>query len=59
MARESWTTCEGCDFLRETERRVPGASFAIVGYAFAHPKLGVVDIGPRPETPDWCPLEVK
>ena len=59
MALDLRTTCEGCDCLAETERWVPGRWVPIVGYACAHPKFGVVDIGPRPETPGWCPLEVK
>ena len=54
MARQLRSSCGGCDFLGETERRVPE------GYKCWHPAHGFGlgrEIGPRPETPEWCPLE--
>jgi len=53
------TTCEGCYFL-STVHDGPETRFAIMGYECFHPTLRPwKTIGPRPETPDWCPLEEK
>ena len=61
MAREHRTTCEGCDFLERTERHFESSAQTIAVYECNHPhwQIHAEPIGPRPETPEWCPLEEK